>query len=121
MDADKRKHKRYIFPNDETMTAQVCLSGDKNFIEARLLNVSEGGIGLAVAKEQTQDISVTSELLMVNFHEMSQLQGLRDVLLKVRWVLDYTPLDHLGLGCEFVNLPENGKKEILELVKRLGL
>jgi c-di-GMP-binding flagellar brake protein YcgR len=117
MAREKRKYKRYIFPNDEKMMVSLSLSGNSSSIEARLLNVSEGGLGLAVDREQTHGVEVDSELSIKGLENVPQLQGLREAELKVRWVLDHNPLKNLGIGCEFTKLPENGKENIFDLIK----
>ncbi len=117
MGRDKRQHKRYIFPNDENMTIKVCLAGKSGPVEARLLNVSVGGMGIAAIKGHLDGIEEDSELLIESLTGIPQLQSLREVQLKVRWVLDHLPFDNLGIGCEFVNLHDKGREEIVKLVK----
>lgn len=117
MAIEKRRYRRYIFPNDEKMKVNLQLAGEGNTIQARLLNVSEGGLGLAVTKEQTSGVEIDSELLINDLENIPELQGLKNVQLKVRWVLNHDPLKNLGVGCEFVNLPANGKEDIFALIE----
>ena len=116
MATDKRKYKRYIFPNDEKMLISLYLAGNSSTIEARLLNVSEGGLGLAVARDEKGGVEVDSSLMIKGLENVPQLQGLIETELKIRWVLDHDPLKNLGVGCEFVNLPDSGRAEISELI-----
>ncbi len=116
MTREKRKYKRYIFPNDENLNLELKLPGKNGKIIARLLNISEGGVGLAVAKEDVSVIGVDTELLIERMIGVKQLEKLREVTGTVRWVINHKPLEHLGIGCEFVNLSEDGRKEITKLV-----
>ncbi len=119
MAREKRKHKRYIFPNDEKLTVDIRLPGKNGTVQARLLNVSEGGLGLAAMKEQVSGIKVDSEFLIESLQGVIQLQCLQEVRVKVRWVVDHKPLENLGIGCEFINLQESGRAEISKMVEEV--
>ena len=115
MGQEKRKFKRYIFPNDENMTIKIRLSGKENGVEARLLNVSEGGLGLAINKNQLDGLEEDTEIVIESLHSNIQLQKLRELTLKVRWVIDLKPLENIVTGCEFVQLHQDGREAIRNL------
>ncbi len=113
---DKRKYKRYIFPNDEKMTVDFRTPGTNGTIQARLLNISEGGLGFAISKEDASGIEIGTDLLIEGIDGINQFEDFKEITGKVRWILDHKPLENLGIGCEFLNLHEEVQKEIGKLV-----
>ncbi len=118
MNKDRREQKRYIFSKEENATMMVSVNGSQRSIENSLLNVSEGGMGLAADKGVAQDIEVGSELHVVSLKGAPDLQRLQKVSLSVRWITKHEAFDHLCIGCEFCNLPEEARMEIVALVEK---
>ncbi len=116
MTKEKRKYKRYIFPNDEKLSLELQLQGKEETIKARLLKISEGGVGIAVAKDNASTIKAGVEILIKRVTGVDQLQSIKEATGSVRWVLNHKPLEHLGVGCKFTNLSDAGRKEITDLV-----
>ncbi len=118
MGQEQRKFKRYIFPNDERMTVRMRLLQTEIAVEARLLNISEGGVGLAIVKNQELELEEESEMVIESMNQLVQLEKLQDVALKIRWIIDHKPLENMGVGCEFIHLKEDGRRAIRSLFRK---
>ncbi len=116
MKTDQRKHKRYIFSTEEPTIVTVSEVGSRRSIEFRLLNISEGGVEFAAAKEIAQGIEVGSELYIMGFNGTPHLQQLKEVPLKVSRIMNHKVFVHLYIVCEFCNLPEQVRLQISALV-----
>ncbi len=104
MNEEKRNYKRLAFPKDNAVNATlVPLDGERE-IKARILNVSQGGIGLAAERSERDKITEDVEFLVEAVSGKAGLLCLNGKIVKVKWILNYEPLDNLGVGCEFVNL-----------------
>lgn len=117
MTTEKRLYKRYAFPKDSDITATLIPVEGDGKIEARILNVSQGGIGLAADKKMNGKLSEEAELFVENITGKDKLPCLNGQLIRIKWVINYEPLNNFGVGCEFVNL----RDECLDELKALFL
>ncbi len=112
MDRDKRAFRRLAFPKDSEIKAiLVALEGEAE-IKAKILNVSQGGIGLAAERSEREKIKEEVEFLLDSVSGGTGLPCLSGQKVKIKWILNYEPLNNLGIGCEFVNLNEECIAEI---------
>ena len=104
MGAERRTHKRYFLSNKQNVPLQLKLSDQ--LLEARLLNISVGGIGLAVSKQHRNILLKADE--ESNFLITSIMDEdfcfLKDKKIKIKWILSSDTLNSIGAGCEFVNM-----------------
>lgn len=120
MSSDKRKFPRYAFPKENEIHAQLALPNGGGLFKARLLNISLGGVGLAAEKSLVavfENLKENSELELQSITGDSALSNLAGQKMLVRWILNYDPLENLGLGCEFVGLNKECQKAINALLK----
>ncbi len=116
MDAENRRFERYAFPADRKICASLILPNGGGSVEARILNISEGGLGLAAERDNLENLEKDIELHLESLTGETGFACLLGKTLKVKWILDYEPLDNLGIGCEFINLDEAGQVEIKNLL-----
>jgi hypothetical protein len=108
---EQRRFSRYVFRNDERMTALFDYNGGA--IQAGILNISQGGLGLMFERGDNGDLMKEGTILflkeVVGYEGLAALKGHS---LKVKWVLDYEPLHNLAVGCEFIDLTSDCRKAI---------
>ncbi len=117
MTVEKRKFERYIFPNDNTITALLASNNGSKSFEARILNISAGGIGLAVNRKKIDDLKEDTILFVKEISGEKRITRLTGQSVKVKWILDYEPLNNLALGCEFITLNNECRLDIEALLK----
>jgi len=74
MTIEKRKYKRFFFPKENKII--IHLSSPKlksHFMKARLLDISEGGIGVVVKRNDTLYITKGTEFIIENLKGMNCL------------------------------------------------
>jgi len=112
MTSEKRAYKRFAFPKASKIVATlVPLEGDGS-IKTIILNVSQGGVGLAAEKQDRQRIGEKVEFRVESVTAGAGLPCLKGQKVRIKWVLDYEALDNVGIGCEFVDLKEECVKEL---------
>ncbi|HKJ64943.1 MAG TPA: PilZ domain-containing protein [Desulfopila sp.] len=112
MTTEKRTSERLAFAKgDEVRVVLEPVSGRVR-LEARILNVSRGGIGLAADRNEKLNLDRESQLRLLDIDAGTGLLCLQGQEVRVKWVLDYEPLQNLGIGCEFVNIHDDCLQEI---------
>jgi hypothetical protein len=112
MSEEKRKFERYVFENDERILVFLTLDNGGGTVEARLLNISQGGLGVVIEKTRILNLKEESILFLKGVGGKGRIAELAGHSVKVKWILDYEPLKNLALGCEFINLNEKCRREI---------
>lgn len=116
MSTEKRKFKRYVFPNNNKITALLALGNGNKRFEARILNISEGGIGLAVDRTRLDGVAENTVLFLKEISGEKRITRLTGHAVKVKWILDYKPLNNLAIGCEFISLNDECRIDIESLL-----
>ncbi len=117
MNKENRQFERYAFPADRKINASMKLANGGGSVQVRILNISGGGLGLAADRRNQEKLEQDIELYLEMVKGETELNGILGKTVKVKWVLDYEPLENLGVGCEFVNMDEEGLKDINNLLK----
>jgi len=117
MAAEKRKFERYVLPNDDNITALLAFDNGNKSFEARVLNISQGGLGLAVNRTKIDIVTKESVLFLKEIKGEKRITRLSGHSIIVKWVLDYEPLNNLAIGCEFITLNNACRQEIEALLR----
>ncbi len=112
MAIEQRQHIRYAFSKSTDARASMSLGNGCGMVEMKILNISEGGLGLAVDKDQLKKLGVEDEMQLESVKGHTILDVLGGQKIRVKWILNYEPLMNLGLGCEFVSLDKNIREHI---------
>ncbi len=112
MGSEKRKFERYVFHNNERIVVSLTLDNGGGTVEARVLTISQGGLGVVIEKARIPDLKEEAILFLKEVDGKGRIAELAGHSLKVKWILDYKPLNNLALGCEFIDLNERCRLEI---------
>ena len=116
MRSEKRKFERYVFHNDDRIIVLLTSDNDGETIEARMLNISQGGLGLVLERIRIYNLKEEATLFIKEVNGKGRFAGLIGHSVKVKWILDFKPFDNLAIGCEFINLNEKCRLEIDNLL-----
>ena len=115
---EKRIYKRVFFPNQNDLAGILRLSDNHEvFLTAIIKDLSEGGLGFAVKRDQNNKIITGSQLTLKNIRGSEHLTFMTDLKLEVMWVLDCDELKNVGIGCRFLDIPQAGREKIRNYVK----
>jgi c-di-GMP-binding flagellar brake protein YcgR len=115
---EKRIYKRVFFSNQDDLAGILKLSDNHEvFLTAFIKDLSEGGLGFAVKRDQKNKIIAGSQLTIKKIRGSEHLTFITDLKLEVIWVLDCDKLEHVGIGCRFLDIPQAVREKIRNYVK----
>jgi hypothetical protein len=112
MSSEKRRFERYVFHNDERIIVLLTLDNGGETVEARMLNISQGGLGLVIERARILSLKEKTILFLKEVDGKGRIAGLAGHSVEVKWILDYKPFNNLAIGCEFIDLNEKCRLEI---------
>lgn len=113
---EKRAFDRLAFPVEKHIQATlVPANGKSAAVTARVLNISQGGLGLAAVKSEFYALEEELELVLQNISGEEVLHCLKGQTVKVKWILNSDIFENIGVGCEFVGL----SNECVDCIGRL--
>lgn len=113
---EKRAFNRMVFPADKKVhVTLVPANGKDNHVEARVLNISQGGLGFAAVKSLNGALEENVELILQDITGEEQLYCLKGQTVAVKWILNSDIFENIGVGCEFVEL----SNECVECIGKL--
>ena len=116
--AERRRFKRIFFPGENNIQARFSFLGNCDLImNTMVLDLSETGLRLMLPKKESNGIRTGDILLLREITGHPHLHFMRNIKSEIRWVLNHEFLDHLGFGCEFVNLPPLLKNQLRNSLK----
>jgi len=115
MSIERRVFHRYYLSGKENVL--LLIKQSDQFIKARLLNISQGGIAFAISRKHSDlfNPAETGTDLQITSVMNSDFSFLLDKKIKLRWVIRSHALDHIGAGCEFIAMDANAIDQINRL------
>jgi hypothetical protein len=115
---EKRKTNRILFtPEDKAQVYFYSFDTDK-IISAKIVNMSRKGMCIALVKDELQKIpKVGDKLVMLKIESPGELNSIVNVDLEIVWTLTPSPLEQIGIGCKFENIPERNEIQIEEFIQ----
>lgn len=105
--ADRRRYPRLVFSPKDGVTAGLCFTnlGDTPlFIQAMVMNLSRGGLGMAIPRDEMGGLILAEgELFTVSELRIAYRQAklTLETEAQVRWTIDADYVDHICFGCAF--------------------
>lgn len=106
---EKRRYTRIIFNERHRVQAAVALSGQEDTdqqMPAAVLNMSEGGMQVSIARKKFQPMKQGDTVFLARIMGVQDLEALRDVPMRLIWIMDNEYLEHVLLGMSFSALSE---------------
>ncbi len=89
-------------------------------LAARLLNISEGGVGLSLQKDAASTPLYKGENLIISvINNRKELSFILKSKIEVKWIFTNPTLKHIGIGCEFKHLSQDVQKKLTTFVNSL--
>ena len=117
MGIERRKYKRVLFTIEDGIIGSFAPSGENDEdVNARVMNISEGGVQLRFKPILNNRIKVGDRLLLTEIKGKDSEQVIVNVDAEVKWVSDDKFTNDIGLGLEFVDVFEqaNSLNEFVE-------
>jgi hypothetical protein len=111
---EKRRSQRIFFSIEDGVKGILAFSDhQRGLLVAHIINIGEGGLGLAVSKDKKDKIAKGDQVILTHITGIQGLESLINVDAEIKWILDNPSLEEFVVfGCEFVDLPEPMKDAI---------
>ncbi|MDU9050305.1 MAG: PilZ domain-containing protein [Candidatus Electrothrix sp. Rat3] len=106
---EKRRYTRIIFNERNRVQAAVALPGEQNpdqQMPASVLNMSEGGMQVSIERKKFQPMQQGDTVFLARIMGVQDLDALRDIPMRLIWIMDNEYLEHVLLGMSFSALSE---------------
>jgi len=104
---ENRRHKRIFFSPDERVSVSLSVDGASAPVQADVLDLSESGIGLSLARGVLGVVRPGTRLFLACLRGWADIDFDPRVEIEVKWVLDHEFLGRIAFGSEFQNMPDN--------------
>ena len=111
---EKRKHKRVYFSLDEDFFVEI---EGKSTFKARLLSLSEGGLSFFLPLDKSENFEKDDIIFLNYLKNRSGFLIETPVSLSVRHIMREESVGKVIVGCKFLDLPEEERVKIKQLVE----
>lgn len=110
---ERRQYTRMYFSAEDGIVGFFTVPGfEKEIFSGIVMDISEGGMCLSIAKKNRAAINEDGPLLLRQLKGAPKLQSIVDVDARVRWIIELEDLKNVTFGCEFLNLTRDDKDVI---------
>lgn len=110
---ERRKYQRIFFSIEDGIKGIFAFTDHhKGLLTASIINISEGGLGLALSKDKKNSIAQGDYVILSHITGVEGLEPLTNVEVEIKWIVDSPSLEFLGFGCEFLAVSESMKEAI---------
>ena len=115
---ERRCCKRVFYSAEDRMIGVFVIPGNKRkILEVHVMNVSVGGLHFTISRKETISLKTGDRLILTKLMGNSPLRIVSEIETKIKWVLDYRLMKHVGFGCEFLNLPDTIRSQISNFIE----
>ena len=117
MQIDLRKFTRHSFSLPEKINAFCQYSLDDKLIPFHVANISKGGIRLIANKNIIKTITIRDILILNHISGNRHLEFMKNIKLKVRWVLNSKNIENIGIGCGYIVISDSVREQINDFIE----
>ena len=112
---EKRLYPRLTLKLDDGYFGQFKLPDGQSF-SAAIVNLSAGGVNLAVPENMRDKINENEVILLHNIIGGARLAFLEDIKSEVRWIKAMERSAYVSVGCRFMDLADNVRQQLKKFV-----
>ena len=114
---EKRQYERIFFSKDNQIPVYFSFAEeDEETLSGSIMNISEGGLCFALLENSGSIFKEGKRLFLKSVKEPLYLKEISNVEMEIKWISDDKILDHIGIGCEFVDPPESARAKLRQLI-----
>ena len=115
--SENRLNNRVVFSADDKTSVNFYDFKSGKIIYAKVVNVSKGGICIAISKDEIHDLPKPGDkIVLLKIDSPEKLNFPLNADLLITWALTDETLEKIGIGCKFENLTERNKTQIEEFL-----
>ena len=113
--AERRRHIRVYFDATEEMGCEFSNGAEATkMLRASVLDLSLGGLHLSVTGDF--NFAIGDRILLTRLRHRTGLVSEEEIPVVIRWVFAQAEFSRLYLGCQFLELPEESRGNIANLI-----
>lgn len=116
MKKERRRFKRRVIVEENVVGIFHLPSATEELVTAKIMDLSEGGMQLAVKRADSKGIAVGKQLVLREIKGFVALGSITGVELEVKWIVGPPSFDNIGVGCEIINISERFREQIRQFV-----
>jgi hypothetical protein len=111
---EKRRFRRIFFSIGDGVKGILAFSDpQRGLLAAHIINISEGGLGLALSKDKKNRIAKGDYVILTHITGIQGLESLINVDTEIKWIMDNPSLEEFVVfGCEFLDASESMRDAI---------
>jgi c-di-GMP-binding flagellar brake protein YcgR len=110
---ERRRFQRIFFSIEDSIKGIIAFSDhQRGLLVAHIINIGEGGLGLAVSKDKKDKIVKGDQIILTHITGMQGLEFLINVDAEIKWLMDDPSLEFVVFGCKFLDIPESMRDTI---------
>ena len=84
----------------------------------KIADIGAGGLRFILPRDDAPEtVSVNDKMMLGEIKGRPQLEGVADIELEVRWIMEPEMFAHMVIGCQFANISEEIQKQIDSFVE----
>jgi c-di-GMP-binding flagellar brake protein YcgR len=116
MGDEQRVYKRVEFGIEDGFIGVLTFRTDEK-LTAMIVNLSGGGLRLAVTKDDTQRITIGDILFLERIIGAANLEFLSNIIAEIRWIKDIGLDGYFAAGCEFQKMHDQTRGQLIRFVE----
>ncbi|MBU0484656.1 MAG: PilZ domain-containing protein [Proteobacteria bacterium] len=114
---NRRKYERVFFSPDDNVLAVFTITNQEAPPRSTYLtDLSLGGLYFTIKRTEAPCLAVNDKLILNEIKTAVSFQIKAEIEIVIRRIQDYDFVEHIGYGCEFVNITEEIRETIGQLV-----
>lgn len=112
---ERRQHERVLFKYESGINGMFKLP-DQGSFKSPIMNLGMGGLQFILSRAQSISLKAGDSLILEEIQGNQELNFLKNVNVRVKWVLNLEYFEHTGIGCVFENIQESIVREISDYI-----
>jgi c-di-GMP-binding flagellar brake protein YcgR len=115
---EKRKYRRALFTIEDDIIGVFSLASKpgKTLI-ANIFNLSMGGIYFTLNAAKRLIPAAGDRIVLLQIKVQNSQNFILNIDAEVKWVLNPPILKDIGIGCEFIQIPQTSRKQLEDFVE----
>ena len=114
---ERRKFKRVLLTAETALIAHLVVSGSPPTpLKGNIVDLSVGGFQFTLKRNANPPLGQGDRLTLAKIAGAPELDAISDLPVRIVWVLDHRFFEHIGLGCQFIQMAPETQHQIDQFI-----